>query len=50
MKWCAICKNGYDDIDQLEYHLTKEHTKSELIHYLKMISNFSWQEIKEIEK
>jgi len=33
---CKVCKNGYDNIDALEYHLKKEHTKNELIHYLKI--------------
>ena len=42
--WCKICNGGYDDIDQLEYHLQKEHTKNEYIHYLKI------QTLKEMKK
>jgi len=34
--WCKICKGGYEELDQLDYHFRKEHTKNELIHFLKM--------------
>ena len=33
---CRVCGNGYSDIDTLEFHLRKEHTKNELIHILKL--------------
>lgn len=34
--WNCPCGNGYDNSVSLEYHLRKEHTKGELVHYLKM--------------
>jgi len=35
---CRLCGNGYGNIDALEYHLKKEHTKNEMIHHLKIES------------
>ncbi len=33
---CVLCRYVYDTVDAFEYHLKKEHTKNEMIHYLKM--------------
>ncbi|NIQ14315.1 MAG: hypothetical protein GTO02_07895 [Candidatus Dadabacteria bacterium] len=33
--YCKLCKFGYEEADQLEYHFKKEHTKNDFIKYLK---------------
>jgi hypothetical protein len=41
---CTICKYTYSTIDALEYHFRKEHTKNELIHYLKIEQLNRWKD------
>jgi hypothetical protein len=31
--WDCFCGNGYVTSRELEYHLSKEHTKGELVHH-----------------